>query len=853
MPRVTLIVRSMGRPLLTYALASIAHQTHAEIDVVVVDATGGAHPPLPAIDWHPSHSVSLVGTGAQLPRARAANVGLDHVRGDFFGWLDDDDAFEPGHVAALLSAAAALPEAPAVYGETRVLIDGKPAPRRLGQPFNRALMYYGPLFHPSAALFRRRVLDLGCRFDERFEVCEDRDFVAQVVQHGDPLFVPIVTLNYAADLGTSGAGAGANRDTAKLLVHETLLRAKWAGPCALHTERAAAYSRRAIRAYATGDHDRARVEFANCLAAYPDDPSALHGLARLALDTADHARAEMLARKALVFIPDSHEFHLTLANALAAQGRIDEAIGEARTSEHHPALRPAARELLARIAPPASPTSLATGATRPSRLAPCPCGSRRRYRDCCGHVDNTAPIPKTTTAALANPTTDAAGAVIRAAEDAFLCGDAEAALKKLDAIDPDAFGDPRAARSAGKIYLALGEYDRAVSFLARSLCLDVQPVTRRELEAACTWRFRAEARISLRRTLRELMAAASQAGGQRPPADSGGAIHLVATLANVGGSETRALQLFDCLTPHADVRLWSANGEPRPEYVRDRPIALLEPDRGRFPRGGTLVFSGPYFDWGDWIPYSDADRIVACYNVDQPEDLVCRLLGVVDSGSRARIDVTFPSAMFRAMSGLDGTIERGMVDLDRFRPTERGRVVATPIVVGRHSRDNPLKHHPNDPTFFRRIAAAGFRVRLLGGMPLAAPLSRREMLPAVELLKEGSIDAVTFLQEIDCYVYRKHPQWIETGGTVIYEAMAMELPVVAFAGGCGALEVIESGVTGFIVDSEDEALDAISRLAADDELRQRIGRAAREHIAEVMQRQRDAALDYYLAAPKVRV
>jgi glycosyltransferase involved in cell wall biosynthesis len=45
------------------------------------------------------------------------------------------------------------------------------------------------------------------------------------------------------------------------------------------------------------------------------------------------------------------------------------------------------------------------------------------------------------------------------------------------------------------------------------------------------------------------------------------------------------------------------------------------------------------------------------------------------------------------------------------------------------------------------------------------------------------------------------------------EAMACGTPVIAW--NCGAIpEVIEDGITGFIVNSEDEALAAIERIAA---------------------------------------
>ena len=61
--------------------------------------------------------------------------------------------------------------------------------------------------------------------------------------------------------------------------------------------------------------------------------------------------------------------------------------------------------------------------------------------------------------------------------------------------------------------------------------------------------------------------------------------------------------------------------------------------------------------------------------------------------------------------------------------------------------------------------------------------------------------------------------WPEPFGLVMIEAMRCGTPVIAFRHGSVA-EVIDDGVTGFIVDSEAEALAAIKRVDALD--RQRI-------------------------------
>ena len=66
--------------------------------------------------------------------------------------------------------------------------------------------------------------------------------------------------------------------------------------------------------------------------------------------------------------------------------------------------------------------------------------------------------------------------------------------------------------------------------------------------------------------------------------------------------------------------------------------------------------------------------------------------------------------------------------------------------------------------------------------------------------------------------------WPEPFGLVMIEAMASGTPVIAFRRG-SVPEVIDEGVTGFIVDNEEEAVAAITRIP---ELGRRLARATVE-------------------------
>lgn len=77
------------------------------------------------------------------------------------------------------------------------------------------------------------------------------------------------------------------------------------------------------------------------------------------------------------------------------------------------------------------------------------------------------------------------------------------------------------------------------------------------------------------------------------------------------------------------------------------------------------------------------------------------------------------------------------------------------------------------------------------------------------------------------------PSTFEGFGIVQAEAMYLRLPVIATSHG-GSTEVVEEGVTGFLVPfgDEDALADRIDRLAADSELRARMGEAGRRRVLE---------------------
>jgi glycosyltransferase involved in cell wall biosynthesis len=149
------------------------------------------------------------------------------------------------------------------------------------------------------------------------------------------------------------------------------------------------------------------------------------------------------------------------------------------------------------------------------------------------------------------------------------------------------------------------------------------------------------------------------------------------------------------------------------------------------------------------------------------------------------------------------------------------------------------------------------------GPHLAIQLARKARLPLRIAAKIPRMQGPYFKEQIEPFVDREHIQfvgevnerqkqrflceamavlfpidWPEPFGLVMIEAMACGTPVIAWQRG-SVPEIIEHGVSGFVVDNEAEALEAIERIG---ELDRRKVRAAFErrftarHMAECYRR-----------------
>jgi glycosyltransferase involved in cell wall biosynthesis len=175
-------------------------------------------------------------------------------------------------------------------------------------------------------------------------------------------------------------------------------------------------------------------------------------------------------------------------------------------------------------------------------------------------------------------------------------------------------------------------------------------------------------------------------------------------------------------------------------------------------------------------------------------------------------------------AGIDATVIRNGVETGPVPASHR--VPRGPIRVGTVARVAVQK----DPAFFRRIAAAfGSRDEVRFVWVGGGELARELVAPNITItgwLEER--EARRALSELDLYVSTSMWEGLSLG---VLHAMAAGKPLVLRR--CpGNVDVVRAGVNGYLFDTVEEAVKHVATLAADQELRRRLGAQSLAMFAE---------------------
>lgn len=329
-----------------------------------------------------------------------------------------------------------------------------------------------------------------------------------------------------------------------------------------------------------------------------------------------------------------------------------------------------------------------------------------------------------------------------------------------------------------------------------------------------------------------------------PPAatalPSAGPLHIAGRFGDPhSGAELQVLELARRLQGRRAVHLWS-DVPPHPVFLKQG-VRHIRPFERQAPFGGALLLGSVYVDTAIWARHARLRRVVVHYNVTSHEVLFSKLQELREA-TGLDPEITYVSEPLRLAVNLPGIVEPSWIDLREFLAVPVRRPEFRPFTIGRLSRDFMGKHHPQDASLYRMLAQRGIRVRIQGGTCLAGELAG---VPNIELLPAGALPAAELLASIDLFFYRPG-SFREAYGRVVVEAMATGLPVVAAVEG-GYAEVVQQGVTGWMVRSQEEAFDRVMQLAASRTLSETLGEAGRRRAMALHQESAgEALLAYYL-------
>jgi glycosyltransferase involved in cell wall biosynthesis len=187
-PAVSVIVPTYNRKAMLFeALDSVLAQTWRDFELIVVDdgSTDGA-----AADVAARYGTEVrLETQPRRGVAAARNLGVSRSGGDYIAFLDSDDAWMPGKLAAQMSFMLAVSrrricQTEEIWIRNGIRVNPKNKHRKPSGDIFRASLELC-LVSPSAVLMTRELFEAVGGFDESFPVCEDYELWLRIAQNQD--------------------------------------------------------------------------------------------------------------------------------------------------------------------------------------------------------------------------------------------------------------------------------------------------------------------------------------------------------------------------------------------------------------------------------------------------------------------------------------------------------------------------------------------------------------------------------------------------------------------------------------------------------------------------------------------
>jgi len=177
-PRITVVTPSYNQAIyLEETIRSVLLQGYPNLEYMVMD--GGSSDGSPAIIQKYAPWLAHWESERDRGQSHAINKGFTRATGDWLGWRNSDDWYNPGALRALIMRARAEKTA-FVSGGCVYFMENVPYPPRRMQPeaqaFAPPIVRYAQLFDQPACLWRREIYEQVGPLDEALHYTFDWDF-----------------------------------------------------------------------------------------------------------------------------------------------------------------------------------------------------------------------------------------------------------------------------------------------------------------------------------------------------------------------------------------------------------------------------------------------------------------------------------------------------------------------------------------------------------------------------------------------------------------------------------------------------------------------------------------------------
>jgi hypothetical protein len=193
-PVVTIVMPTWNRGwVVGAAIRSVQAQTFADWELVVVDDGSTDDTAAVMAAFHDPRIRYVTRTHAGQCRAR--NHALALARGALIAYLDSDNVWYPGYLAAAVAVFAAKPAVDCLYGAmvTDAHYEGE---HILFRPFDRERLIDGNYIGMSTFMHRRALIERYGTFDEELSTLEDWDLILRYTAHAPAYRLPALAVRY---------------------------------------------------------------------------------------------------------------------------------------------------------------------------------------------------------------------------------------------------------------------------------------------------------------------------------------------------------------------------------------------------------------------------------------------------------------------------------------------------------------------------------------------------------------------------------------------------------------------------------------------------------------------------------